>query len=183
VPLSLAIHVLAAMAIGDKLATMATARPVSEATIVIEAVLVSGRGPPAPVARREPAQAATANRADDPPPAAVTPQTPATAGVSAGSEEITPPLFAAAYLNNPKPEYPPAARRLRQEGTVVLRVWVNERGAPEQVLLQGSSGVRTLDEAAVRAVSRWSFMPAHRGLTAVASWADVPISFSLAESK
>ena len=36
------------------------------------------------------------------------------------------------YLDNPQPEYPAAARRLRMEGTVVLRVLVSSDGLPSE---------------------------------------------------
>ena len=85
----------------------------------------------------------------------------------------------AAYLNNPAPGYPDAARRQRQEGTVYLRVLVSASGQASQVLIAGSSGVSSLDEAAQRAVRRWRFKPAHQNGRPISAWVRVPVRFKL----
>lgn len=85
----------------------------------------------------------------------------------------------AAYLNNPKPEYPLEARQRNWQGTVVLRVYVGADGDTQQVVVQRSSGHEVLDESALEAVKDWRFVPAKRGDTAEASWASVPIVFKL----
>jgi periplasmic protein TonB len=85
----------------------------------------------------------------------------------------------AAYLNNPKPEYPPQALRQHWQGSVLLRVYVGEDGHTLQVLLQHSSGHELLDESALDAVKNWRFVPAKRGDAAEASWVSVPIVFKL----
>jgi len=85
----------------------------------------------------------------------------------------------AAYLNNPAPGYPDSARRQRQEGTVYLRVLVSTSGQASQVLVAGSSGVSSLDEAALRAVRRWRFKPASQDGRPISAWVRVPIRFKL----
>ncbi|MDD2738330.1 MAG: energy transducer TonB [Methylomonas lenta] len=85
----------------------------------------------------------------------------------------------AAYLNNPKPEYPLTARQRHWQGTVLLRVYVGANGKALQVNIQRSSGHDTLDESALDAVKQWRFVPAKRGDSAEASWATVPIVFEL----
>ncbi len=97
----------------------------------------------------------------------------------ARAEAVTPPAFNAAYLRNPPPRYPQAARRIGDEGTVMLRVLVNAEGAPVQVELDRSSGSSPLDNAAVDAVRNWRFVPARRGLQHVEGWVRVPIVFRL----
>ncbi len=92
---------------------------------------------------------------------------------------LTPAQYDAAYLHNPAPAYPAVSRRLNEEGTVALRVFVNAQGAAEQVLLYHSSGFARLDEAAVEAVKSWQFAPAHAGQQVLASWVDVPVIFKL----
>lgn len=87
--------------------------------------------------------------------------------------------FDADYLNNPKPHYPSASRRLREEGEVMLRVRVSAAGLAENVEIKHSSGFIRLDQAAVDAVTRWRFVPARRGDEAVAAWVQVPITFNL----
>ena len=91
----------------------------------------------------------------------------------------TAPLAYAAYLNNPAPEYPAFAQRRGWQGTVQVRVQVSAAGLPETVQLQTSSGHSVLDEAALRAVKRWRFVPAKRGEQAVSGWVTVPLEFRL----
>lgn len=101
----------------------------------------------------------------------------------AGRESMPSPaqvaLVQASYLRTPLPPYPPAARRLGQHGVVLVRVYVNREGRPDEVRLARSSGVEALDEAALGAVSGWRFAPARRGAEPVASWIEVPVRFRL----
>jgi protein TonB len=91
---------------------------------------------------------------------------------------IIPPQFNADYLNNPAPQYPPVSKRLGEEGRVMLRVFVDERGLPVRVEIRSSSGHERLDNSALEAVKNWKFVPARRGDQAVSAWVIVPISFS-----
>ncbi|MBK1732578.1 hypothetical protein CKO41_12425 [Thiococcus pfennigii] len=84
-----------------------------------------------------------------------------------------------AYLNNPAPAYPREARRLGHQGTVRLRVLVTAEGRAADVQIAGSSGVTSLDEAALRAVRRWRFTPARHGGHASAAWVLIPVRFQL----
>jgi protein TonB len=92
---------------------------------------------------------------------------------------VVPPRFNADYLNNPAPPYPTLSRRIGEEGKVVLRVFVNERGLPEEVQIRTSSGSSRLDTTAQETVRQWKFVPARRGETPLSAWVLVPISFSL----
>lgn len=85
----------------------------------------------------------------------------------------------AAYLNNPKPEYPMTARQRHWQGTVLLRVYVSADGKAQQVNLQRSSHHDMLDESALDAVKQWRFVPAKRGDTPESCWVTVPIVFEL----
>ncbi len=97
-------------------------------------------------------------------------------------QPITPPDLRAAYLTNPRPPYPLAARRLGLEGKVVLRVEILENGSVAQVLVANGSGHAMLDQSALQAVKQWRFVPARRGGQAVSASVEVPISFRLEES-
>ncbi len=116
-------------------------------------------------------------------PAATAQDHPAAAEASAtaapAATEITQARFDANYLKNPAPAYPAMSRRLGEEGRVVLRVFVDVEGRPEQIELKNSSGFPRLDQAAEDAVRRWKFAPARRGDEAVATWVAVPIVFNL----
>lgn len=85
------------------------------------------------------------------------------------------------YRNTPAPKYPPAARRERQEGVVLLAVEVGTNGRPTAVTVKQSSGVAILDEAAVSAVRRWTFEPARSAGLPAASTVEIPVRFSLAD--
>lgn len=108
-----------------------------------------------------------------PPPAAVT--TP----MESAPVAVVPPRFDAAYLDNPVPRYPPLARRLGEQGKVLLRVLVNADGSAAQVELKSGSGSPRLDQSALDTVERWRFIPAKLGTQAVAAWVQVPIIFTL----
>ncbi|MGE0079925.1 MAG: TonB family protein [Thiohalomonadaceae bacterium] len=95
------------------------------------------------------------------------------------TEALTAPVFEAAYLRNKPPAYPRSARKLRQQGTVELRVRVSAEGAPVELTVLQSSGVAVLDKAALSAVRQWRFVPARRGGTATEAWVVVPIHFRL----
>ena len=84
-----------------------------------------------------------------------------------------------AYGHNPPPPYPRVARRRGLEGTVLLRVLVDDHGRPARVRLVRSSGRRILDRAAVRAVRAWRFVPGQRAGRPAAMWVEVPVSFRL----
>ena len=105
---------------------------------------------------------------------------PTSNAVTAPQPAPSQPRFDADYLNNPVPRYPPLSRRLREEGVVMLRVYVLPSGLPDAVELKRSSGSARLDESAVSAVRQWRFVPARSGDVAVAAWVLVPIAFSLA---
>jgi len=94
-------------------------------------------------------------------------------------EPSSPPDFRAAYLRNPPPGYPAAARRNGEEGTVTLRVLVSAEGAPREVALERSSGSSLLDAAALATVKTWRFSPARRGGEPQEAWVLVPIVFRL----
>jgi len=109
-----------------------------------------------------------------PPPPAPEPVAMAPAPVA-----VTPPVFNAAYLDNPAPQYPPLSRRQGEQGRVVLHVLVNPAGRADQVEIRTSSGHSRLDETARETVKRWKFLPAKRGSEPVAGWVLIPISFKL----
>jgi protein TonB len=90
-----------------------------------------------------------------------------------------PPVFDAAYLQNPAPAYPTLSRKLGEQGRVILRVLVNPKGTADQVQLQTSSGYARLDESARETIARWKFVPAKRGSEPVADWVLIPINFRL----
>lgn len=129
--------------------------------------------PPMPVVAATPEpQPITAPAPREPPAVVQAPQEP---------EEVTltSQMLTAIYLSNPKPSYPYVSRRMGEQGTVLLRVFVSVAGAATSIELKESSGFTRLDRAALDAVQDWKFLPAKRGEQPVAAWVIVPIKFSL----
>lgn len=108
------------------------------------------------------------------PPAPVT-DTVAPPTVQAGPVEAT-----LAYVAAPAPKYPAQAIRGHMEGTVTLRVLVDETGKPLDVVIESSSGHELLDRAAREQVlAKWRFQPAQSNGRTVQAWARIPVSFDL----
>lgn len=138
---------------------------------------------PAPVPAPVPIAAATVAMTEPPPAAIEAPPapepTPTPPPAPAPPAAIEAPRFNAAYLNNPSPAYPAAARRRGQEGRVLVRAEVLADGRCSRVELKQGSGHELLDQAALDAVRKWRFVPARQGEQAVTAWVDVPIAFKL----
>lgn len=83
------------------------------------------------------------------------------------------------YVTMPAPRYPPQSRRIGEEGKVVLRVLINERGRADRIDVQQSSGSPRLDQAAREAVQMARFKPYIENGSAIAVFAIVPIAFKL----
>jgi periplasmic protein TonB len=63
------------------------------------------------------------------------------------------------YVREPAPRYPPVSRRLGEQGLVMLKVLIDERGVACSIEIQSSSGYARLDHAAREAVARAEFRP------------------------
>lgn len=112
--------------------------------------------------------------------AEVAPPAPPAAPAPAAAPVVVPPSFVAAYLNNPAPRYPQAAKLRRETGEVRLRVRVMADGSAGDVQIDQSSGSASLDSAARDIVfRRWRFVPARRGDQPIEAWVIVPIVFEL----
>ena len=166
--------------------------------IAVRLIELAPEAPPQPRPKPPPAQPksvkpvqvpppilAVASPVESPAPATFTvpPQPQVTAPAIVAAPAPAPAFIAARfdadYLDNPKPLYPHASRRLGEEGKVVLRVFVSADGEAKRVEVKHSSGFQRLDQAAEEAVARWRFVPAKRGEQAVTAWVVVPIVFSL----
>jgi protein TonB len=84
------------------------------------------------------------------------------------------------FRQPPEPAvYPPRALALNQQGEVLVRARIDCGGNPEAVELAHGSGFPMLDEAALRAVRRWRFVPAEVDGIAVVATVQVPVVFHL----
>lgn len=85
-----------------------------------------------------------------------------------------------AYVSAPAPAYPRIAISGHMQGTVTLRVLVDESGKPIDVVIESSSGHAALDKAAREQVlAKWRFQPAQANGQPVKAWARIPVSFDL----
>lgn len=98
---------------------------------------------------------------------------------AAPAEPVIPPHTDAANLKNPVPAYPGMSRRLREQGRVVLDVHVLADGSVGEVRLRHSSGYTRLDQAAIKAVRVWRYVPARRSDLPISYWYAQPVVFAL----
>lgn len=139
---------------------------------------------PPPAATPTPPAPLTPN---DAPVAAVTPAAPAAPAAPAVAPTTAPPQRPALrtlttgiqYLRAPQPDYPPQSKRIGEEGTVVMRVLVDEHGMPGPIEIRQSSGFGRLDQAAIAAVRQAVFRPALDHGEPVPAYVIVPITFRL----
>jgi protein TonB len=85
------------------------------------------------------------------------------------------------FLRKVTPNYPALAKRLEKEGTVLLRVTIDEHGRPVQVEVLSKAGFG-FEEEAVKAVKDSTFTPARMGGKPLACKALLPIRFVLKNS-
>lgn len=85
-------------------------------------------------------------------------------------------------IHAPRPPYPRFAREQGWEGTIVLRVTIDDHGKVLTTTIQKSSGHSSLDDSAVQTVKQWEFLPGKNGEFAVSSVVDIPIHFDLKQS-
>jgi TonB family protein len=81
-------------------------------------------------------------------------------------------------LHTTQPVYPESARKEKLEGNVVLKIVINEQGHVEDPAVETSSGHESLDQAALDAVSAWTFKPATLKGKPVAVFYTITIRFS-----
>jgi protein TonB len=143
-----------------------TLTPTQMPTPVVSSAAPTAAAPTVPAPAATPAAAAPAGN-----------QRPSTA--SAAPAPVVLPSSDADYLNNPAPVYPGMSRRMGEQGTAVLRVFINTEGRAEKAEIRTSSGYSRLDEAALATVQRWRYVPGKRAGVPEAMWFNVPIRFVL----
>jgi protein TonB len=128
------------------------------------------------------AQAENAITIAQQPPAAVVERTaaapvaPAPAAAPAQPKLVT---SGVEYIKQPQLVYSPVSRRMGEQGKVVLRVLVNDRGQPERVLVESSSGFPRLDESGRQAALRALFKPYMENGRPIPVEVLVPLNFQL----
>ncbi len=84
------------------------------------------------------------------------------------------------FLHKVVPSYPASAKRLEKQGTVLLRVTIDECGRPAEIEIIQKAGYG-LDEEAARALRESTFVPAKRDGKPCKCKALIPIRFAINE--
>ena len=102
-------------------------------------------------------------------------------GTAAGIHQAVPPevMARSLYAINPPPSYSRLARRLEQQGAVLLEVFVSASGMVEEAKVTTGSGHEILDQAALNTVRGWRFAAGLRNGQPAAMWVRVPVRFEL----
>lgn len=106
--------------------------------------------------------------------------TGAPGGVSVPSDQFI--AARAVTATHTIPPYPALAIRLQEEGSVLLKLSIDENGAVTAAQVERTSGHSELDDAAVAwVIAHWRYNPATRGGHPIASTADAKVTFHLAD--
>ena len=81
------------------------------------------------------------------------------------------------------PDYPAASRRVGEEGTAMVSVYVTDSGAIGEAKLNKSSGFVMLDNAALEGTRNWKLLPGQYKKKPVCTWVTVPVVFKLADAQ
>ncbi|HVS00332.1 MAG TPA: TonB family protein [Thermoanaerobaculia bacterium] len=166
-------------------AAKAAGRPVPQATPTPAPAKVEVPAPaPAETPRQEPPAAVAAVPEPTPEPPAPEPvrqpePEPSPATSTTPTEvvgEVVPPQL----VSFPKPQYPPVARRMGVEGTVIVSAFVDEEGRVQEVkLVSGVQQKVGLNEAALDVARKARFKPATKNGVRVKMWTRLKIPFKL----
>lgn len=191
----LVVPVVALAQVLNSPAEQSPARALPPAPKVTAALRPSGQQLPQPVAAPAPALSAA--------PAAAPSQAAQSAGATASSSpasqaspsaaasgsavaaaatapaRVEMPSSGADYLNNPKPVYPPASKRMGEQGLVIVGVLIGADGQALKAEIRQSSGFERLDQAALSTTLRWRYVPGKRAGQPESMWFNVPINFVL----
>jgi len=137
---------------------------------------------PAPVIKKRvtPAVKKTARPKPLPKTAASAPPIAQAAPIAPTSPKVI-PLTTQVSLHGKRvsPIYPKRALRMRQEGTVMLKVLVDKQGDQKEIQVSRSSRFPMLDRAALEAVKQWRFRSTMQDGTTILSWVQVPVEFRI----
>jgi protein TonB len=111
----------------------------------------------------------------EPPPPVQAPVEP----VAAAPAKIIPPS-SIEYAEQPRlPNYPRQSVRLKETGTVTVRIFIDQSGALRDVTLGKSSGFPRLDDSALAVVRTYRFKPPTENGKPISGYAFIPVIFDL----
>lgn len=88
-------------------------------------------------------------------------------------------IFDSQDLNNVQPQYPISSKRKGEEGTVLIRAFIDESGNALNIEIVKSSSYSALDNAALNAIKKWHFIPAKKFGHNISSSVIIPVTFQL----
>lgn len=142
----------------------------------------SEEAPPAELEMPLPSSPANEAAEPSPPPVAAPASAPLVAALPASGPGSSASIFGGSggpgFAKRVLPRYPRLAREMGREGTVTLRLAIDEHGELQEAEILEGAGYG-FDEEALRAIRASSFRPAVRNGQPVASWALLPIRFVL----
>ncbi|MEG1038956.1 MAG: TonB family protein [Pseudomonas sp.] len=165
------------------------ATPIKPVPAVAKAVPVKpapaiAKAGPSPRSEPRPTQTAAAADTARPSPTPPTPARIASAPVPVAAPTTPVLSLRPSFISPPPPpRYPSQARRRNQQGIVRVEVCLDERGKQLKLTLVRSSGVASLDQAALDAVTTWRFRPEIVDGRAVPSRVEIPIEFALTANR
>lgn len=83
------------------------------------------------------------------------------------------------YSTSDAPKYPAEAKKLKQQGVVVLNAKVELDGTASEVIVDKSSGYPLLDNSARESVKNGKFTPGKLNGQPESMWHRVPVSFQI----
>ena len=84
--------------------------------------------------------------------------------------------------NTPAPKYPEVARRAGIEGTVWVKIWIDEQGNPRKAVLL-KSDAEILNQTSLDTAMKWKFKPAVLKGKPVAVWVSIPFKFKMSKAE
>ncbi|WP_010607667.1 energy transducer TonB, partial [Pseudoalteromonas maricaloris] len=92
---------------------------------------------------------------------------------------VLPHMSDANALNNPAPIYPRLSRKFKEQGTVLLKIYIEADGSVSEIEIHESSGHGRLDQSAKATVKHWQYQPATQDGQAIGYWYLQPVNFAL----
>ncbi|WP_178106877.1 energy transducer TonB [Pseudomonas mangiferae] len=140
--------------------------------------------PPSTPAASRPLSAPAASVVDRHPVAEPTPDSDSSALALASRPPVEVFSRKPGFLQPPAPpRYPSQARRRNQQGVVLVEVRLDVRGQQRGLTVLRSSGVGSLDAAALEAVAGWRFRPETVEGQPVPSRVHIPVEFALTANR
>ncbi len=82
-------------------------------------------------------------------------------------------------VEKPLPLYPKVARQRGWQGTVTLKVTVQEEGVPKEISVEQTSGFPLLDQTAAETIKNWKFQTLRSGNLTLPYSVLIPVQFVL----